>query len=149
MKSYKIKPPTYLLSAILVAIALHFTVPVLTLIPLPWTLLGVIPIVAGIVINLSADRVFHRAETAVCPFDMPSALVTYGPYRFTRNPMYLGFVLILTGITVLLGSLTPFLVVLAFWLLLDRLFISLEEQKLAAKFVERWDMYKSRTRRWL
>ena len=63
--------------------------------------------------------------------------------------MYLGFVLILAGVVVLLGSLTPFLVVLAFWLLLDRFFISLEEQKMALKFVARWDMYKSRTRRWL
>ena len=149
MKSFKIKPPTYLLIAIIFVIALHFFLPGLTLIPSPWTLLGIIPVVAGIVINLSADRVFHQAETAVCPFDSPSALVTYGPYRFTRNPMYLGFVLILTGMAILMGSLTPFFVVLAFWLLLDRLFISLEEQRLAAKFVARWDMYKSRTKRWL
>jgi protein-S-isoprenylcysteine O-methyltransferase Ste14 len=149
MKSFKIKPPIYLLIAIILVIALHYFLPGMTLISSPWTLLGIIPVVAGIAINLSADQTFHRAETAVCPFDMPSALVTYGPYRITRNPMYLGFVLILTGIAVLMGSLTPFLVVFAFWLLLDRLFISLEERNLALKFVARWDMYKSRTRRWL
>ena len=63
--------------------------------------------------------------------------------------MYLGFVLVLTGVAILIGSLTPFFIVFAFWLLLDRLFINLEEQKLAVKFVARWDMYKSRTRRWL
>jgi protein-S-isoprenylcysteine O-methyltransferase Ste14 len=80
---------------------------------------------------------------------MPSALVTSGLYRFTRNPMYLGFILILIGTAILLGSLTPFFVVPAFWLLLDRLFINLEEQNLALKFVARWEMYKSRTRRWL
>jgi protein-S-isoprenylcysteine O-methyltransferase Ste14 len=149
MKSIKINPPIYLLIAVIFVIALHFFLPGLTLIPSPWNLLGIIPAVAGLTINLIADQTFHRAETPVSPFDMPSALVTYGPYRFTRNPMYLGFVLILAGVVVLLGSLTPFLVVLAFWLLLDRLFISLEEQKMALKFVARWDMYKSRTRRWL
>ena len=149
MKPFKITPPIYLLIAIIFVIVLHFFLPGMILIPWPWTLLGIIPVVAGIAINLSADQTFHRAETTVYPFDMPSALVTYGPYRFTRNPMYLGFVLILIGVVVLLGSLTPFLVVLAFWLLLDRLFINLEEENLALKFVARWDMYKSRTRRWL
>jgi protein-S-isoprenylcysteine O-methyltransferase Ste14 len=149
VKSFKIKPPTYLLIAIILVLALHFLLPGMTLISSPWTLFGILPIVAGIAINLSADQVFHRAETAVCPFDMPSALVTYGPYRFTRNPMYLGFVMILIGITMLMGSLTPFVIVFAFWLLLDRQFVNQEEQKLAAKFVARWDMYKKQTRRWL
>jgi protein-S-isoprenylcysteine O-methyltransferase Ste14 len=149
MESFKLTPPVYLLLAIIVAIALDFSLPILTLIPSPWALLGIIPILASLALSLSADQTFHRAETSVNPFAMPSALVTSGLYRFTRSPMYLGFILILTGTAILLGSLTPFFVVPAFWLLLDRLFINLEEQNLAAKFVARWDMYKSRTRRWL
>lgn len=114
MKSFKIKPPTYLLIAIFLIVILRFTLPIMTLIPLPWTLLGVIPLILGIVINLSADQAFHEANTAVCPFDASSALVTYGPYRFTRNPMYLGFILVLLGVSILAGSLTPFVIVLAF-----------------------------------
>ena len=149
MESFKLTPPVYLLVAILLVIALDFSLPGLTLIPSPWTLLGILPISTGLALNLSADQIFHRAETTVNPFDLPTALVTSGLYRYTRNPMYLGFILILTGMAILLGSLTPFLVVPAFWLLLDRLFISLEEQNLALKFVARWEMYKSRTRRWL
>jgi len=104
---------------------------------------------AGLALSISADQTFHQAETTINPFDLPTALVTSGLYRFTRNPMYLGFILILAGVAILMGSLTPFLVIPAFWLLLDRLFINLEEQNLAVKFVVRWDMYKSRTRRWL
>jgi protein-S-isoprenylcysteine O-methyltransferase Ste14 len=137
------------LVAILLVIALNFSLPGLTLIPSPWTLLGILPILTGLALSLSADQTFHRAETTVNPFDLPTALVTSGLYRYTRNPMYLGFILILIGMAVLMGSLTPFLVIPAFWLLLDRLFISLEEQNLALKFVARWEMYKSRTRRWL
>src|SRR5512133_1671245 len=106
MKSFRIKTPTYLLIAIVLLIALRFILPGIMLISSPCALLGIIPIVVGITINLSADRTFHQAETAVCPFDMPSALVTNGPYRFTRNPMYLGFVLILAGVAILMGSLT-------------------------------------------
>jgi protein-S-isoprenylcysteine O-methyltransferase Ste14 len=149
MKSFKINPPIYFLIAMILVIALYYSLPGMTLISSPWTLLGIIPVIAGLATNLSADQTFHRAETTINPFDLPSALVTYGLYRFTRNPMYLGFVLILTGVATLMGSLTPFLVVPAFWLLLDRLFISMEEKNLATKFVARWDTYKSRTRRWL
>ena len=149
MQSYKIKPPTYLLIAIIVAIILNFVLPAMTLIPAPWTLLGVIPLVAGIWINLNADKTFHQADTPVCPFEASSALVTYGLYRFTRNPMYLGFVLILFGAFILLGSLTPFVIALAFVFLMDRMFIRMEEQKLAATFGVQWEEYKSRTRRWM
>ncbi len=149
MQSYKIKPPTYLLIAIFLIVIVHFTLPILTLIPAPWTLLGMIPVVLGIVINLNADRIFHEVDTAVCPFDKPSVLVICGPYRFTRNPMYLGFTLTLLGASILLGSLTPFVIVLAFALLMDRRFIQMEEKKLAVTFGAQWKAYKSHTRRWL
>ena len=149
MQSYKIKPPTYLLIAIFLIVILHFTLPVMTLIPAPWTLLGVLPVVIGIVINLNADRIFHKAETPVCPFESSSALVTSGPYRFTRNPMYLGFTLVLFGVSILTGSLTPFVIVLAFALLMDRMFIQMEEQKMAVMFGAQYEEYKSHARRWL
>ena len=149
MKSYKIKPPTYLLIGIFLIVILHFTLPITTLIPVPWTLLGVIPVILGIVINVNADQIFHDAKTAVCPFEVSSSLVIYGPYRFTRNPMYLGFTLVLFGVSILAGSLTPFVIVIAFALLMDRMFIQMEEQKLASTFGVQWEEYKSHTRRWL
>ena len=149
MQSFKIKPPTYLLIAIFLIVILHFTLPVIILIPMPWTLLGIIPLVFGIVVNVNADQLFHKANTAVCPFDKAYALVTDGPYRFTRNPMYLGFTLVLLGVSILAGSLMPFAVVLAFALLMDRMFIQMEEKKLSASFGAQWEEYKSHTRRWL
>lgn len=149
MQSYKITPPTYLLTAMLAAVALHFALPIMTIIPAPWTLLGILPIVPGIVINLQADRLFHLARTAVNPFDGPTALVTHGPYRYTRNPMYLSFTLVLLGIVVIMGSLAPFLIVFVFGLVMDRVFIRMEERNLAVAFGSAWADYKSRTRRWL
>ena len=149
MQSHKIKPPTYLLIGIFLIVILHFTLPIMTLISVPWTLLGIIPLVLGIVINVNADQLFHEANTAVNPFDTSSTLVTYGPYRFTRNPMYLGFTLVLFGVSILAGSLTPFVIVFAFALLMDRMFIQMEEQKLASTFGSLWEEYKSRARRWL
>jgi len=149
MPSYKIKPPTYLLIAIILIVVLQFTLPVLMLIPSPWVLLGVIPVVIGVVVNLNADQLFHKVRTAVCPFESSSALVTSGPYRFTRNPMYLGFTLVLLGVSILAGSLTPFVIVLAFAILMDRMFIQMEEKKLTLLFGAQYEEYKSHTRRWL
>lgn len=149
VKSNQIKPPTYLLIAIIVMIVLHFVLPVLLLIAAPWTLLGLVPLILGILINLSADQAFHQVNTPVSPFEASSVLVTCGPYRFTRNPMYLGFFLILLGASVMLGSLMPFVVVGAFGFLMDRTFIRMEENKMAAAFGAAWAGYKSRTRRWL
>ncbi len=139
----------YLLIVIIVAIVLDFVLPVTTVIPSPWTLLGLIPLIAGILINLNADGAFRRAKTAVCPFEASSVLVQDGPYRFSRNPMYLGFVLMLLGASILMGSLTPFLTVLVFAVLIDRMFINMEEQKLSHAFGSAWEKYKSHTRRWV
>ena len=63
--------------------------------------------------------------------------------------MYLGFTLVLLGVSILAGSLTPFVIVFAFALLMDRMFIQMEEQKMASTFGAQWNEYKSRTRRWL
>ena len=63
--------------------------------------------------------------------------------------MYLGMILILTGIAVLLRSLSPFLIVPLFAILIDRTYVRVEEQMLAEKFGTIWDAYKAKTRRWL
>ncbi len=143
-------PPTYLLISIVAILALRFLLPTIGgIIPFPWDLLGLIPLVAGVVLNLVADRAFQRAHTTVKPFEESSALIAGGAYRLCRNPMYLGFVLILIGIAVLVGSLMAYLVVLAFAVLMDRKFIAVEERMLAEKFGAEWDEYKRSTRRWL
>lgn len=145
----KILPPTWLLIAILLMIALHFVSPVASIIPSLWNLLGLIPLALGIAIDYSADRAFHLARTTIKPFEEPDILITSGVYQLSRNPMYLGFALILTGVAILLGSLTPFLIVPLFSAGVDRWYIAFEEQMLAEKFGAAWLEYKTNTRRWL
>jgi len=149
MKTKKIMPTTYLLIAIIMMVAIHFLFPAVTIIPLVWNLLGIIPLLLGVVINLVADGAFHRVDTTVKPFEESTALVTSGAFRISRNPMYLGFVLILIGIAVLLRSLSPYVVILAFVILIQGMFITVEERMLANKFGERWQQYRQNTRRWL
>ena len=144
-----IMPTTWLLIAIAAEIALHLVLPVMVVIPPLWNLLGIIPLVAGVAINLISDKAFRKANTTVRPFQESSALITDGAFRISRNPMYLGFVLILVGIAVLLGSLTPFLVIPAFATLLDRVYVAAEEQMLADRFGTEWEEFQRRRRRWL
>jgi protein-S-isoprenylcysteine O-methyltransferase Ste14 len=119
------------------------------IIPPPWNLLGLVPLALGVIVNLVADKAFHKANTTVKPFEESSALITHGVFRASRNPMYLGFVLVLIGTAVLMRSLTPYVVVPAFAILIDRMYITVEERMLAEKFGAEWERYRQSTRRWL
>src|SRR5271165_3642927 len=122
MQGTRMLPPMYLLIAMVAMVILHFLVPVTLIIPAPWNLLGVLPVALGIALNLIADGLFHKANTTVKPGEESAVLVTKGPFYFTRNPMYLGFTVVLIGVAALLGSLSPWIVVPVFAILIDRQF---------------------------
>jgi protein-S-isoprenylcysteine O-methyltransferase Ste14 len=149
MKTKQILPPTYVLAALVLMLVLHFAFPGIRLIPPPWNLLGLIPLIIGVALNLIADSAFHRAGTTVKPFQESSALLTGGVYRLSRHPMYLGFVLVLIGVAILLGSLTPWVVVPIFTGSMEVIFIQEEERMLAEKFGPDWLAYKKKVRRWI
>jgi protein-S-isoprenylcysteine O-methyltransferase Ste14 len=149
MNARKIIPPVYLLLSIAVMVSLHFLFPGVTDLVFPWPLLGVIPLALGIGINVVADRSFKQHNTPVKPLEKSTVLITHGVFRVSRNPMYLGIVLILLGIALFLGSLTPHLVVFFFAIFLDIVFIRFEEKKLEETFGEAWLEYKKSVRRWV
>ncbi len=149
MKNKPVMPPTYLFIAIVIMVALHFILPVATIGQTLWKLVGIVPLAAGLILNLVADRDFKKHRTTVKPFEESTALITAGVYRLSRNPMYLGFELILIGVALFLGSLTPFAVVILFPLLMEALFIRAEEQMLAQQFGRSWLAYKEEVRRWI
>jgi protein-S-isoprenylcysteine O-methyltransferase Ste14 len=145
----KLLPPSYLLIGILLMMVLHYLFPIMTLVPKPWILMGLFLIILGIWINLQADRLFNKARTTINSFGEPSQLVNSGIYRYSRNPMYLGMVLVLCGVAITLGSLTPFLIIPIFILLINNIFIQFEERKMEEKFERLWVEYTLRVRRWI
>jgi protein-S-isoprenylcysteine O-methyltransferase Ste14 len=149
MPAKKPLPPTYLFLALVLMLLLRFVLPLGYVIRFPWSLIGVIPLVIGIYLNLAADSLLKKHSTTVKPFEQSSALVTTGVYSRTRHPMYSGFFLILLGLALLMGSLSPFVVVVLFPLLMEALFIRTEERMLAEHFGDVWLTYKARVRRWL
>ena len=149
MTAKRMLPPTYLLLSIAAMAALHMLLPLRAVIVFPWRLLGVLPLVLGLALNLMADREFRQHETTVRPFERSTAMITSGVYRVGRNPMYLGFVLILLGVAIFLGSFSPFVVILLFAVLMDVGFIRVEERMMAVEYGEAWLAYKTKVRRWL
>ena len=142
-------PTTYLFVAILLTIALHFLIPVRYVVPSPWNFIGLTLVVFGVWINLSADQAIKKAKTTVKPFEESNVLIQDGVFRLSRNPMYLGFVVLLLGISILLRSLSPYIVVVIFTLSMELMFIRIEERMLSEKFGDQWDQYKSRVRKWI
>ena len=107
----------------------------------------------GIGLSVAATGVlsFRMAETTVNPMkpDSSSALVVSGIYRWTRNPMYLGFLCILIGWGIFLSNAAAFLVLPGFVFYLNRFQIEPEEQALTRLFGETFLTYRSRVRRWI
>ena len=113
-----------------------------------WTV-GPALTVAGIALQASFIVAFVRAKTNVDPYKPTTVIVTSGPYRFTRNPGYLGFTLFVSGIAVMTQTLWVFAALVPTLALMDRGVIAREERYLERKFGAEYLGYKSRVRRWL
>ena len=124
MRTKRILPPTYLLLSISTMVLLHFLIPVSKVASYPWNLLGILLLIIGGALNLIADAAFKREKTTVKPFEKSTALVVSGVFTISRHPMYLGMVIILLGIAILMGTLTPFIVVVIFGILMELVFFS-------------------------
>lgn len=142
-------PPVILLIAILLMTALHVVVPGGQIFTGLWRLTGALPIAAGLILNIWADHLFERAGTSVKPFDPSVVLILNGPFRITRNPMYLGMTLVLTGVAIGLGSWLPWIVVPLFLRVITVRFITPEERKLKEAFGVPYVAYRARVRRWI
>lgn len=119
---------------------------------LPWRdSLAVTVFGGGILVILAGLYEFQKAKTTFNPMtpDAASSVVTSGIYRVSRNPMYLGFLLVLTGWAIFLSHVLPFLFLPVFVLYMNRFQILPEERALSAKFGEGYDRYKQAARRWL
>ena len=149
MSKRKPLPPTYFNIFLILIFASHYLLRFVDFIRYPYTLLGFIPIIAGIYFNLSADKDFKKASTTVKPFEESTTLITTGVFRITRNPMYMGMFLILFGIAIILGSIIPFIFPIAYGFMMHRVFIKAEEKMLHKVFGTEWDVYKNNVRRWI
>lgn len=142
-------PPVWAVLSALAMLALHGWLPGAAWLRPPGTALALLPVLAGLALAFSAARLFVRAGTPLEPWASPTALVAAGPFRFTRNPMYLGLALCLAGLALWLGTATPLLVIPLFVLVITFGFIRREERRLEERFGEPYRHYCARVRRWI
>jgi protein-S-isoprenylcysteine O-methyltransferase Ste14 len=142
-------PPLYLFTSLAVMVLLHFFLPVYEITPYPLNAIGLIPLALGIILNLAADNALKKHDTTVKPFEESTRLITTGVYKYSRNPMYLGMILIMIGVALLMGSLTPYIIVAVFIVAIEQVFIRAEESTLHEKFGHDWTAYREKVRRWL
>jgi protein-S-isoprenylcysteine O-methyltransferase Ste14 len=112
--------------------------------PLAWLLVGI-----GLALFGWTLATFWRHRTTVNPYKAASSLCTGGPFRFSRNPIYVGDWFFLAGVSLLLQTAWPLLFAPLIWLLLRYGVIRHEEAHLEAKFGDDYLAYKTRVRRWL
>lgn len=145
----KYRPPRIALSLLAVSVALWYFTPPLTILYMPYKLIGTISIIFGFTVLTWAWLQFKKTKTAVSPTAKSSLIVTNGLYRYTRNPMYLGMLTILLGAAFLMGTIEAMVAPIAFFLIIDKVFIPFEEDKLLAQFGEVYAGYAGSVRRWI
>jgi len=143
------RPPIFALALIILSIILHFTYPVGKIINYPINLLGIVGLVIGLYIALKGKNTFQKLGAPVIPGKKPKIIVREGLFKFTRNPMYLGFIIFLLGIAVLLGSIVALISPMVFFLIINFIFIPFEERLMERTFGKKYLEYKKQVRKWV
>ena len=117
--------------------------------PLGVVALGALMLVLQVLIGFSAYRSLRRIRTQVNPYKPTTALVTSGPYRLSRNPIYLSMTLLYLGLAFLLGAVGPLLLLLPVLAVMEFGVVNREERYLDRKFGDAYRSYSARVRRWL
>lgn len=106
-------------------------------------------IVAALLVMVWAAVTMRRHRTTLMPGAAPDALVTGGPFRWSRNPIYLADLVILAGWCLSLGTVAGLLLLIPLHRVLTRRFVEPEERRLAAAFPEAFRTFATSTRRWV
>jgi protein-S-isoprenylcysteine O-methyltransferase Ste14 len=115
----------------------------------PRELIGASILTLGALLGPANALMFLLRGTTLNPVDSPKRLFTGGVYQISRNPMYLGLLLIYAGIALLRWQLWALLLIVIPFFVVDRIYIPTEEQRMFEAFGEAYERYRKRVRRWL
>ena len=139
-------PPVILLASIVLQIILLFSLPISVDLS---SLLGLILILSGISLVFVSLRFMRKMKTTFIPDGTPEVLISSGPFKFSRNPIYLGMLTVLVGVAFLMSSLSAIIIAFVFGIIINFTWIAHEEKKLHELFSEDWENYSSKVRRWI
>ncbi len=139
----------YFLILLILSVLLNFIFPVPAFLSPPFTYFGFLIIGFGFVMALWSRSLFLKNSTTLQLSEEPTSLVTSGPFRLSRNPIYLGMASILLGVAVLMGTLVALAFPVLFVMLIEFFIIPGEERLLEKIFGEPYREYKKNVRRWI
>ncbi len=142
-------PPVLYAGTLALALLLHLIVPQRLLSRTPAWVLGSLLVGVAIVIMASGVRAMARARTEMDVRKPTTAIVVDGPFRYTRNPLYVSLTLLYLGIGALVNTLWPLLLLPILLVVMQRGVIEREERYLERKFGDGYLRYRSRVRRWI
>ena len=145
----KLLPPFLFLFCALLILGFNLVLPALSLHLSPWNYIGFFFLFSGLYIVRNIQRKFKQVATEINTFKQPKHLVDDGLFRYSRNPIYLGFTLSLFGLALLTANLAAFDVVLLFFLVAHFWYIPFEEKAMEKEFGTDYIAYKKQVRRWL
>jgi len=149
MKMIEMRPPRIALASTIMAAAIQWALKSDEGVrfAVPW--FGVTLGLMGFFLMMWAWWLFKQRKLAICPTVRTASMITHGPYRITRNPMYLGMILMMLGLALYLGTLPFYLSAVAYFAILNFVFCPFEENKLSHAFGDEYALYKDQVRRWL
>jgi protein-S-isoprenylcysteine O-methyltransferase Ste14 len=145
-------PPILFVTAALIGVCLHW------LIPLGWAtgatrfvllMIGVLLVASAVALEIAAAMAFRKARTSIMPHRAATTLVTSGPFRFTRNPIYLGNTMLVAGAGLVFGVGWLPVAAIAAAVAVHFLAVLREERHLANIFGDEWQQYAQRVPRWV
>jgi protein-S-isoprenylcysteine O-methyltransferase Ste14 len=139
----------YFIILLILSVLLNFIFPVPAFLSPPFTYSGFLIIGIGLVLTLWSRSLFLKKATTLQPSEEPTVLVVSGPFRLSRNPIYLGMGSILLGVVVVQGTLVALAFPVIFVVLIEFFIIPGEERILEKKFGEPYREYKKSVRRWI
>jgi protein-S-isoprenylcysteine O-methyltransferase Ste14 len=145
----RIPPPLIYVAVFVTGLVLERFFPVLVLPKIPSRVVAVLCITLGVTMAVWSVGLFRRERTSFVPIKPTTTLVIYGPYHFTRNPMYLGLVCVYVGLALWFGVFWALILVPVVMVLLQQYVIIREEQYLEQKFGDEYLRYKAGVRRWI
>ncbi len=144
-----VHPPIVALMFIVIAYFLGRFVALPFVVPMAVRNLGLFLTFIGFLLGVGAFMEFRKARTTLDPHGSARQVVTSGIYRFTRNPIYLGFLLMVAGLPLNSGLIWGVVLAPLYIMMMTRLVIEREEVYLQKKFKDQYANYRSRVRRWL
>jgi protein-S-isoprenylcysteine O-methyltransferase Ste14 len=145
----KILPPMWFFILLGIGLLVHFFVPAARVFDFGDTIIGIGLLVFGLVFSMYPSSIFAKEKTEILPTSETNrVLITYGPYGWSRNPMYVGMVAALLGAAVWVGTLPLYVAVVVFFCIFNFVIIPFEEGKLDRIFGEQYASYRKKVRRW-